>query len=126
MPVSKENRLRYPPTWKRISAEVRARAGDACEGSPRYPECRARNGAPHPVTGSRVVLTVGHLNHVPEDCRLENLRCWCNRCHNNYDAPMRAKHRRETRRRAVERWQPPLFAMSGEESDERKDRADTG
>lgn len=38
----------------------------------------------------RIVLTVAHLNHLPEDCRPENLRCWCQRCHNRYDA----KHRR--------------------------------
>lgn len=37
----------------------------------------------------RVVLTVAHLNHTPEDCADENLRAWCQRCHNIYDAPMR-------------------------------------
>lgn len=37
----------------------------------------------------RVVLTVAHLNHTPEDCTDENLRAWCQRCHNIYDAPMR-------------------------------------
>lgn len=37
----------------------------------------------------RIVLTVAHLNHKPEDCRDENLRCWCQRCHNRYDR----KHR---------------------------------
>lgn len=42
----------------------------------------------------KVVLTVAHLNHVPEDCRPENLKHWCQRCHNTYDAPMRAKNRK--------------------------------
>lgn len=70
-------------------------AGNRCEGSPAYPDCRAENGKPHPVTGSRVVLTVAHLNHRPEDCDPENLRAWCQRCHNTYDAPMRAAARRE-------------------------------
>lgn len=37
----------------------------------------------------RIVLTVAHLNHTPEDCRDENLRCWCQRCHNRYDAAHR-------------------------------------
>ena len=37
----------------------------------------------------RVVLTVAHLNHTPEDCADENLRAWCQSCHNSYDAPMR-------------------------------------
>jgi 5-methylcytosine-specific restriction endonuclease McrA len=37
----------------------------------------------------RVVLTVAHLDHQPENCDPENLRAWCQRCHNAYDAPMR-------------------------------------
>lgn len=37
----------------------------------------------------RVVLTVAHLDHRPENCDPENLRAWCQRCHNAYDAPMR-------------------------------------
>ena len=38
----------------------------------------------------KVVLTVAHLDHHPENCARENLRAWCQRCHNAYDAPMRA------------------------------------
>lgn len=45
----------------------------------------------------RIVLTVAHLNHQPEDCRTENLRAWCQRCHNRYDA---AERRRGIRQRA--------------------------
>ena len=37
----------------------------------------------------RVVLTVAHLDHQPENCDPENLRAWCQRCHNAYDAPIR-------------------------------------
>ncbi len=37
----------------------------------------------------RVVLTVAHLDHHPENCARGNLRAWCQRCHNTYDAPMR-------------------------------------
>lgn len=37
----------------------------------------------------KVVLTVAHLDHQPENCDPENLRAWCQRCHNAYDAPMR-------------------------------------
>jgi len=37
----------------------------------------------------RVVLTVAHLDHTPENCADENLRAWCQRCHNLYDMPMR-------------------------------------
>lgn len=89
MPIRPENRARYPKDWPEISARVRARAGNRCEGSPAFPDCRAENGKPHPETSSKVVLTVAHLNHLPEDCRDENLKAWCQRCHNVYDAPMR-------------------------------------
>lgn len=41
------------------------RPENRCEGSPAYPDCR------------------------PERCHRENLRAWCQRCHNTYDAPMR-------------------------------------
>lgn len=43
----------------------------------------------------RVVLTVAHLDHNPENCSDENLRHWCQRCHNQYDAPHRANTRRQ-------------------------------
>jgi hypothetical protein len=92
MPIKPENRRRYPANWREIVAQVRDRSGDCCEGSPAFPDCRAPNGEPHPVTGSKVVLTTGHLDHVPEHCELENLRHWCQRCHLVYDG----KHHAET------------------------------
>lgn len=55
---------------------------------------------PHPETGSKVVLTVAHLDHQPENCADDNLRAWCQRCHNVYDAPMR-RAGREKRARAT-------------------------
>ena len=39
----------------------------------------------------RIVLTVAHLDHRPENCADENLRCWCQRCHNRYDMAERRK-----------------------------------
>lgn len=100
MPIRPENRARYPREWPAIRARILERAGARCEGSPAYPDCRAANGARHPATGATVVLTVAHLNHRPEDCQPENLRAWCQRCHNTYDAPVRAANRR--RRLAAE------------------------
>ena len=50
--------------------------------------------AMHPVTGSKVVLTIAHLDHTPENCDDENLRAWCQRCHLTYDAPMKAARRK--------------------------------
>ena len=93
MPIRPENRARYPKDWKAISLEVRQRAGGRCEGSPLYPDCRAADAFEHPVTGSIVVLTVAHLDHQPENNGepgdRPNLKAWCQRCHNAYDAPMR-------------------------------------
>lgn len=37
----------------------------------------------------RIVLTVAHLDHQPENCDPDNLRAWCQRCHNRYDAATR-------------------------------------
>jgi hypothetical protein len=90
MPIRPENRALYPSDWRtRIVPDIKNRASNCCEGSPRYPECRAANHEPHPVTGSKVVLTVAHLDHDPENCDPDNLRAWCQRCHNTYDAPHR-------------------------------------
>ena len=42
----------------------------------------------------RVVLTIAHLDHVPEHCEPANLRALCQQCHNRYDAHARARGRR--------------------------------
>lgn len=99
MPIKPENLARYPANWRAVVAEVRQRSGDRCEGSPGfYPDCRAKNGEPHPVTGSIVVLTTAHLDHTPENCALENLRHLCQRCHLTYDARHHAQTAYMTRR----------------------------
>lgn len=41
--------------------------------------------------GSKVVLTIAHLNHNPADCRDENLRALCQLHHNRYDIQNRIK-----------------------------------
>lgn len=43
----------------------------------------------------KIVLTVAHLDHIPENCDDENLAAWCQRCHNLYDAAMRRAGIRE-------------------------------
>lgn len=101
MPIRPENRARYPRDWKCIADSIRLRAEHRCEGSPAYPECRAENGKPHPETGSRVVLTVAHLDHQPENCDPENLRAWCQRCHLHYDREHHAKTAYATRKAAA-------------------------
>ncbi len=105
MPIRASEKERYPKDWKQIVAKVRERSGNCCEGSPAYPDCRAVNYEPHPITGSKVVLTTAHLNHTPEDNRMDNLKHWCQRCHITYDAPMKAsgiKKRRNERLGQVE------------------------
>ncbi len=97
MPIRPENRKRYQKDWKAISAAIRERAGNRCEGSPDFPECRAENGQAHPETGSRVVLTVAHLDHTPENCEPENLKAMCQRCHLNYDKEHHARTAYRTR-----------------------------
>lgn len=91
MPIRAEDRARYPAEWPLISLWVRVCAGWRCEW------CPAVQGEPHPVTGSRVVLTVAHLNHTPEDVTPNNLRALCQKCHLGYD---KAHHQR-TRRRTL-------------------------
>jgi hypothetical protein len=102
VPIRPENRARYPKNWKAISSSIRDRAGQRCEGTPMYPDCRAENGQPHPVTGSRVVLTVAHLDHMPENCDPANLRALCQRCHLTYDAKHHARTSYATRKAAAQ------------------------
>lgn len=94
------DRSRYPPDWPGISRRIRARAAGRCEGPPgRLPadpqsRCAARQAQPHPVTGSKVVLTVAHLCRCRDlagrKCgQPDHLLALCQRCHLGYD---RADH----------------------------------
>ena len=44
-----------------------------------------RNGMPAKWAKGKVVLTVAHLTHNPQDCRREYLKAMCQRCHLRYD-----------------------------------------
>lgn len=101
----------YPPDWKtRIRPDILNRSGNCCEGSPQYPDCRVPNYAIHPETGSKVVLTIAHLNHDINDNDYDNLRAWCQRCHNTYDAEYRKNNiRRKRREREIREGQQLLF-----------------
>jgi len=90
MPMKREN---YPSNWEEISLAVREEAGWRCEF------CGAENGKPNPITGSKVVLTVAHLNHDTHDNRRENLRALCQRCHLNWDKEYHRAHRLEREKR---------------------------
>lgn len=92
MPIKQENKALYPADWKRISLSIRKdRAGDRCEW------CGAENGKPHPVTGSKVVLTCAHLDHDPSNCDPSNLAALCQRDHLNYDRERHRKSREATK-----------------------------
>jgi 5-methylcytosine-specific restriction endonuclease McrA len=96
MPILAENRNRYPKDWKLRSRFVRFyRARNRCEW------CGCENYQPHPVTGSKVVLTVAHVHDDrPEASGLMNLAALCQRCHNRHDMKGRAQRRRERIERA--------------------------
>jgi len=49
----------------------------------------------------RIVLTIAHLDHQPENCADDNLRAWCQRCHVTYDAQHHAATARRTRRQPL-------------------------
>jgi hypothetical protein len=116
----------YPADWKQISLDARKRAGNRCEGCGlhnysigwrekdgtfvRYE--RTWDAIPEEEIGSeinladgsktkvfQIILTVAHLDHNPGNNDPSNLRAYCQKCHNAYDAPMRAKHAAETRKR---------------------------
>lgn len=49
----------------------------------------------------RIVLTVAHLDHTPENCADDNLKALCQRCHLVYDAKHHARNAAETRRKKL-------------------------
>ncbi|MDO3168230.1 hypothetical protein P5V90_14775 [Mycobacteroides abscessus subsp. abscessus] len=119
MPIRPENRDRYPKDWPEISRRIRrerARGRCECVGecgrSTHRGRCPNANGARAYGTGSRVVLTVAHLNHTPEDCRDENLRAMCQGCHLHYDAEHHAQTRQRTRTAALEAQMEPMFEVA--------------
>lgn len=114
MPIKPENRGRYPKDWKQIRARILERARHRCE------KCTAPNYAyRNRVTGelttdgmqaevwacvdgdkvTRIVLTIAHLDHVPENCADDNLMALCQRCHLAYDHDLHQRNARDTRRR---------------------------
>lgn len=113
MPIRPENKDRYPANWPEIRERILERAGHKCE------MCSIKNHSigyrdhkkifvglggsfkeediGHEVRPGckifKIVLTVAHLNHIPEDCDDINLMALCQLCHNNHDAKNRGKER---------------------------------
>jgi len=90
MPISAEKMTRYPggstrsPEWLAFRAFVLFRAGNRCEGTPQHPDCRIPNGALS-ARGTKVVLTIAHMDHDASHADPERCRALCNRCHLNWD-----------------------------------------
>jgi hypothetical protein len=76
---------KYHPKWTLIRRLIIKRADNRCEGSPKFPNCRAANHEPHPITGSKVILTIAHMDHDRENNRFNNLKALCQRCHLMHD-----------------------------------------
>lgn len=131
MPIRPENRARYPADWRSISREVRARDGDRCKwckvengatilrptsgevyiDPPSGAVFCASTGEPKGFCrGSefpagrmvKIVLTVAHLDHVPENVGTPgdrpNLAALCQKCHLAYDQDHHAANATATRR----------------------------
>lgn len=104
MPISPENKKRYPKNWLEIREKILKRADNKCE----FIHCRAENYQPHPITGSKVVLTIAHLDHTPENCSDDNLKALCQRCHNRYDMPHRIANRKKSKQDQKIETNPPV------------------
>jgi hypothetical protein len=126
MPIRPENRDRYPKNWPELSRELRfGRADGRCECTGqcghRYrhrdhsPEgrCTALHGDPNPATGAKVILTVAHLDHTPENCDPSNLVAMCNGCHLRYDTDHHAQTAARTKFAAQTAGMDALFGRAG-------------
>ena len=113
MPIRAENRDRYPADWPEITRRIKVdRASGRCECDGRCGRpadhldvdgrCRNRHGQPAHGTGSKVVLTTAHLDHVPEHCDDDNLMAACQGCHLHYDRAHHAETRATSRAAAAE------------------------
>ena len=111
MPIKPENKKLYPKNWKEIRQKILERANNKCEfcgvENHRW-GYRNQNGdfiisegmqqEADELDGEklfRIVLTIAHLDHNPQNNEPSNLRALCQKCHNNYDK----EHRKETRRK---------------------------
>ena len=77
MPI---NYKEYHPKWSLISRLIRfKRAKNVCEW------CGAENYKSNPRTGSKVILTVAHVDRDKNNNRFSNLAALCQQCHLNHD-----------------------------------------
>ncbi len=96
---------KYPDNWKtEIRPDILKRADNRCEW------CGVDNYDPHPVTGSRVVLTIAHIDQDKTNNGYCNLAALCQRCHLGHDRPHHIANRKANREaKRIER--EPLLPM---------------
>ena len=103
MPIKPENQRRYPLDWREISLRVRfGRAKGRCEctgqcGLHVGRRCLERHGRDAKWARGKIVLTVAHLDHQPENSHESNLLAMCQRCHLRYDSDHHARTARLSR-----------------------------
>ena len=126
-PIRPENKDRYPDNWPEIRQAILDRAGNCCEvcgvrnhavgyrdPDGTFVELRGYYADPDYWDGKlslkvvKIVLTVMHLDHTPENCDPANLKAACQRCHNQYDAPVRAAGKKRRRRAKIAESQAAL------------------
>ena len=106
MPILPENKARYPKDWPQIRERILKECNNKCE------LCGVENHSFYLHEGKvkRVVLTIAHLDHVPENCERKNLKALCQKCHNRHDATHRAGTRKKPKRiqrRRTKGWRMP-------------------
>jgi hypothetical protein len=109
---------KYPKNWKEIRERILKRAGNRCEGDEEthhdgwIDPCLAPNGTvvyrstespadwspkehEHYTRPVKIVLTIAHLDHDPENHEVadDRLRALCQRCHLRYDRICRQKRK---------------------------------
>jgi len=101
---------RYPENWTEIALAVKEAADWRCQRCGL--QCR-RPGEPFDT--QRHTLTVAHWpDSDTMNCAPENLLALCSACHLRADAPMHARHARQTReRRQRDGGQATFAAMDG-------------
>lgn len=78
---------KYPSNWKDIRKGIIDRSENVCE------LCGSPNGGKQWKTGSKVVLTVAHIDQDIKNNKPYNLLALCQRCHLRIDMPYKMKKR---------------------------------
>jgi 5-methylcytosine-specific restriction endonuclease McrA len=107
-PIRPEMAHRYGEAWAVLALTLKFCADYRCECDGRCGRpaehledgrCRNRQGEPAYGTGSKVVLTIAHLDHEPSHNERSNLMVACQGCHLHYDR----EHHGQTRAARLER-----------------------